>query len=204
MRRANASSLVDASLLRKTVFYAANDLPHSADARQALLTTVMTMTNMASTARCDVNNMTLGALIQVMASSSNASELLQAWRCWHDTARPMRPLRPLCSKFVALANGGAADNGYADEGEFWRSLYDIPASQFEPLLEPLIQDLKPLYLELHAFVRSKLVDFYGPTIVDKKAPIPAHLPGNIWAQNWINLYDIIPGMIPYPSVPGLV
>ncbi len=92
-------------------------------------------------------------------------------------------MRPLYSKFVALANGGAAVNGYADEGEFWRSLYDIPASQFEPLLEPLMEDVKPLYLELHAFVCSKLAVFYGPIIVDKKAPVPAHPLGNMWAQN---------------------
>ena len=40
---------------------------------------------------------------------------LQAWRCWHDTARAMRPLY---SDFVSLANAGAQANGYDDDGQY--------------------------------------------------------------------------------------
>ena len=184
LKRAASASLVDSSLLRQTRMWAATDLPPLARDRQQLLERVKAMENMYSTARCSSNNMTLGALSQVMGSSSKPETLLQSWRCWHDTARPMRSLY---SDFVKLSNAGAAANGFADDGEFWRSFYDMPAAEFGTLAEGLWQEVKPLYVELHAFVRARLAEFYGPNVVDKSAPIPAHLLGNMWAQSWGNL-----------------
>jgi peptidyl-dipeptidase A len=184
LKRAAASSLVDSSLLRQTRMWAASDLPPSYNERQRLLERVKAMENMYSTARCVADGKSLGELSQIMGSSSDAGILLQSWLCWHDTARPMRPLY---SDFVSLANAGAAVNGFADDGEFWRSFYDMPVAEFGPLVEGLWQEVKPLYVELHAYVRARLAEFYGPDIVDKSAPIPAHLLGNMWAQSWGNL-----------------
>jgi peptidyl-dipeptidase A len=185
LKRTAAATLVDSTLLRQTRMWAATDLPPSGSDRQRLLERVKAMENLYSTARCATNNMTLGALSQVMGSSCNADTLLQTWRCWHDTARPMRPL---FSEFVSLANAGAAANGFSDDGQFWRSFYDMPAADFAQLVEGLWQEVKPLYLELHAYVRSRLSEFYGKNVVDASAPIPAHLLGNMWAQSWGNLY----------------
>ena len=184
LKRAAAASLVDSSLLRQTRMWAASDLPPLDSNRQRLLQRVKAMENMYSTARCPTDGKSLGELSQVMASSTDEGALLQSWRCWHDTARPMRPLY---SDFVSLANAGAAANGFADDGEFWRSFYDMPAADFGPLVEGLWQEVKPLYVELHAFVRARLAQFYGANVVDKSAPIPAHLLGNMWAQSWGNL-----------------
>ena len=47
--------------------------------------------------------------------------------------------------------------------------------------------MKPLYVELHAFVRARLAEFYGDAIVNRSKAIPAHLLGNMWAQSWGNL-----------------
>jgi peptidyl-dipeptidase A len=218
LQRAAAASLVDSTLLRQTRMWASTDLPPLESDRQRLLERVKAMENMYSTARCAANNMTLGALSQVMGSSSDADTLLQSWRCWHDTARPMRPLY---REFVSLANAGAAANGFADDGQFWRSFYDMPAADFGQLVESLWHEVKPLYVELHAYVRARLVEFYGEKVVNKSAAIPAHLLGNMWAQSWGNLcvhprstsslsttnniqlrYNIIPGMVPYPDVPS--
>jgi peptidyl-dipeptidase A len=184
LKRTAAASLVDSTLLRQTRMWAATDLPTLSRDRQQLLERVKSMENLYSTARCPANNMTLGALSQLMGSSTNPNTLLQLWRCWHDTARPMRPLY---SDFVTLANAGAAANGFADDGEFWRSFYDMPAADFGALVDSLWQEVKPLYVELHAFVRARLFEFYGPNVVGKSAPIPAHLLGNMWAQSWGNL-----------------
>jgi peptidyl-dipeptidase A len=185
LKRAASASLVDSTLLRQTRMWAATDLPPSANDRQRLLERVKAMENLYSTARCAINNMSLGALSQVMGSSTTADTLLQSWRCWHDTARPMRSFY---SEFVSLANAGAVANGFADDGQFWRSFYDMPAADFGPLVEGLWQEVKPLYVELHAYVRARLAEFYGEKVVDKSAPIPAHLLGNMWAQSWGNLY----------------
>uniref|UniRef100_A0A663F7S2 Angiotensin-converting enzyme n=1 Tax=Aquila chrysaetos chrysaetos TaxID=223781 RepID=A0A663F7S2_AQUCH len=88
--------------------------------------------------------------------------------------------------------------GFEDTGSYWRSWYD--SVSFEDDLEHLYNQLEPLYLNLHAFVRRKLYDYYGPKYINLKGPIPAHLLGNMWAQQWNNIYDL---MVPYPGKPNL-
>jgi peptidyl-dipeptidase A len=57
-------------------------------------------------------------------------------------------------------------------------------------LDRLWEQLRPLYLSLHAYVRSRLHDKYG-AMVPESGPIPAHLLGNLWQQDWSNIYDIV-------------
>ena len=51
--------------------------------------------------------------------------------------------------------------------------------------------MKPLYDSLHAYVRTKLVEKYGPTAVDANGMIPADLLGNPWAQEWGNIFPLV-------------
>src|SRR5690606_5248890 len=44
---------------------------------------------------------------------------------------------------------------------------------------------------LHCHVRAKLGERYGARTVPQDEPIPAHLLGNIWAQDWSNIYDLV-------------
>jgi len=131
----------------------------------------------------DVNDAT-----RVMRSSRDAGELLDAWQGWHSVARPMKAKY---ARFVELTNEGARELGYRDAGALWRSKYDMPADAFENEIDRLWEQVKPLYTALHAYVRSKLTARYGPSIVPPGQPIPAHLLGNIWAQEWANIYDLV-------------
>ena len=54
-----------------------------------------------------------------------------------------------------------------------------------------MEQVRPLYLSLHTYVRAKLVEKYGPNVVPPDGPIPAHLLGNIWAQEWGNVYPLL-------------
>lgn len=54
----------------------------------------------------------------------------------------------------------------------------------------------PLYQQLHGYVRYKLNQYYGNEIVDPHGNIPMHLLGNIWAQQWHEIYDIL---LPYQN-----
>ncbi len=67
-------------------------------------------------------------------------------------------------------------------------------------LEDLWLQLRPLYAELHAYVRRKLREQYGAGVVPADGPIPAHLFGNMWSQSWSNLYDTT---APYPDRPPI-
>lgn len=134
------------------------------------------------------------AIIRLMAGERDYDRLLGAWRGWHDTAAPTRPMY---ERFVELANEGAREIGFVDLGELWKSGYDMPPADFEAEAERLWNQVKPLYEQLHCHVRDKLADHYGEDRVPREGLIPAHLLGNIWAQEWGTLYDLL------EPVPGI-
>jgi len=126
-------------------------------------------------------------LSRILRTSTDAKELLDAWRGWH-TISP--PIRPLFQKYVELGNKGARELGFADMGAMWRARYDMPPDAFTAEMDRLWNQVRPLYLSLHAYVRCKLREKYGD-IVPANGPIPAHLLGNMWAQEWENIYTLV-------------
>src|SRR5690606_5294013 len=92
---------------------------------------------------------------------------------------------------VELTNEGARELGFADVGAMWRSNYDMPADEFAAELDRLWAQVEPLYEALHCHVRARLGERYGADVVPAEGPIPAHLLGNIWAQDWSNIYDLV-------------
>ncbi|XP_023569948.1 angiotensin-converting enzyme isoform X1 [Octodon degus] len=131
-------------------------------------------------------------LTSVMATSRKYEELLWVWKGWRDKVG--RAVLPFFPKYVELTNKAARLNGYADAGDSWRATYETPS--LEQDLEQLFQELQPLYLHLHAYVRRALHRHYGPELINLEGPIPAHLLGNMWAQTWSNIYDLV---VPFPS-----
>jgi peptidyl-dipeptidase A len=129
----------------------------------------------------------LDQLSDILRTSTDPAKLLDAWRGWH-TISP--PIRPLFQKYVELGNKGARELGFADTGAMWRSKYDMPANAFPAEMDRLWEQVKPLYLSLHAYVRWKLREKYGD-LVPASGPIPAHLLGNMWAQEWENIYPLV-------------
>jgi peptidyl-dipeptidase A len=127
-------------------------------------------------------------ITRLMASSSNAGELLDAWRGWHSISPPMRGD---FKRFVELSNQGARELGFKDTGAMWRAKYDMTPDEFSAEVDRLWDQVRPLYLSLHAYVRWKLREKYGAAVIPEKGPIPAHLLGNIWAQDWTNVYKLV-------------
>jgi peptidyl-dipeptidase A len=132
--------------------------------------------------------MDIEAVTRVMATSNNPAELLDAWRGWHRISPPMRKD---FQRFVELANKGARELGFKDTGAMWRSKYDMPADDFAKDVDRLWEQVRPLYVSLHSYVRWKLREKYGADVVPANGPIPAHLLGNIWAQDWSNVYKLV-------------
>ncbi|MDP5146642.1 M2 family metallopeptidase [Shewanella sp. ULN5] len=127
-------------------------------------------------------------LSNLMAESSDPAVLLEAWQGWRDIAKPMRPL---FEREVELANEGARDLGYQDLSELWRSQYDMKPEDFSAELDRLWGQIKPLYDSLHCYVRGELNQKYGDEVAPKTGPIPAHLLGNMWAQQWGTIYNSV-------------
>ena len=131
--------------------------------------------------------MNIDAITRVMANSCDEKELRRVWEGWHTISIPMRADY---ARFVELSNKGAKELGFADTGAMWRSKYDMPPEAFSKELDRLWEQVRPLYLQLHAYVRLKLRQKYGG-VVSETGPIPAHLLGNIWAQDWTNLEPLV-------------
>ncbi|HEX7236931.1 MAG TPA: M2 family metallopeptidase, partial [Gammaproteobacteria bacterium] len=86
---------------------------------------------------------------------------------------------------------GAKELGFADVGALWRAGYDMPPDDFTVEVDRLWSQVKPLYDDLHCYVRGKLNEKYGDDVVPLDKPIRADLLGNMWAQSWGELYDFI-------------
>jgi len=128
------------------------------------------------------------AITRLMRESRDPKLLLAAWRGWHGVGAT---IRKDYERYATLANLGAHDLGYADTGVLWRSKYDMPPDAFGREVDRLWEQVRPLYLALHAYVRRRLRETYGPDVVPASGPIPAHLLGNIWAQEWGNVYPLV-------------
>lgn len=126
-------------------------------------------------------------ITDIMASSRDPQRLREVWEGWHTIAIPMKGDY---ARFVELANKGARELGFADTGAMWRAKYDMPPEAFTRELDRLWEQVRPLYVSLHAYVRMKLRQRYGD-IVPADGPIPAHLLGNIWAQDWSNVAPLV-------------
>lgn len=136
----------------------------------------------------------LGALSAIIADPDASYEAkLDAWSGWRSISRPMRADY---ATFVELGNAGARGVGFTDLGDLWRSSYDMPAWDFEKEVERLWQQVRPLYEQLHCYVRAKLSEKYGADKVSPDGKIPAHLLGNMWAQEWGTIYPMVE---PYPD-----
>ena len=132
--------------------------------------------------------MALGELEEIMAHSREPDELLEAWEGWRTISPPMKDLY---ARQVKLANEGAVELGFDDLGTMWRSAYDMDPADFPGELDRLWDQVQPLYDALHCHVRARLGEKYGTDVVPVDGPIPAQLLGNMWAQSWENIYDIV-------------
>jgi peptidyl-dipeptidase A len=132
-------------------------------------------------------------IVDNVALAATPQQIEAAWNGWHRTSRP---IRADYQRFVDLMNQGARELGYADTGELWRGGYDMSPTEFDAEVERLWGQVKPLYDELHCLVRDKLNAKYGDAVVPKGGLVPAHLLGNMWAQQWSNLYPLLE---PFPG-----
>jgi len=132
--------------------------------------------------------LSLGQMTAKMATSRDYSELLEMWQGWRTISPDMKAL---FTRQAELGNEGAQGLGYPDLGAMWRSNYDMPADEFAQELDRLWGQVKPLYEDLHCYVRTELGATYGEDKVPQDQPIPAHLLGNMWAQSWGNIYDLV-------------
>lgn len=176
------------NLLKQTLTLAAPSDPAKTAELSRLAVGLESTYGSAKYCRKDGECLDLEKLSDLIEESRDPEELLDVWVGWHNTARAMRDDY---GKLVTLANEGARELGYKDTGAMWRSKYDMEPDAFAKEVDRLWNQTKPLYDALHCHVRAKLNEKYGSEIVPLDQPIPAHLLGNMWAQDWDEIYDLV-------------
>jgi peptidyl-dipeptidase A len=124
----------------------------------------------------------------LMGTVRDPEDLKEMWVSWHAVGKPMRQDYV---RMVEIANQGATELGFSDLGAMWRSNYDMSPEEFAALTDKLWGEVKPLYDELHCFTRAKLNAKYGNAVQPRTGPIRADLLGNMWAQEWGSIYDVV-------------
>ncbi|XP_011631849.1 angiotensin-converting enzyme-like [Pogonomyrmex barbatus] len=169
------------------------------DSYKEFETTISQMENIYSTAKiCDYNNKSKCDLAlepeitELLMRSRDPEELKHIWVEWRKASG--EKVKSLYPKYVELANTAARLNNFSDYAAYW--MKDYEADDFPDQIENQWQQLKPLYVQLHAYVRRELRKKYGEDIISKDGPIPAHLLGNTWAQTWANIADFT---VPFPG-----
>lgn len=124
-----------------------------------------------------------------MGTNRDPAKLQEMWTSWHDNVG--KPMKQDYARMVTIANEGAKELGYPDTGAMWRSGYDMPPAQFAATMDRLWGQVKPLYDDVHCFTRTKLNEKYGDAVQPESGPIRADLLGNMWAQEWGNIYELV-------------
>ena len=134
-------------------------------------------------------------LEEMMGSVRDPDRLKEMWVKWRQVPvrrdENGRTMKDDYVDMVAIANEGARELGFEDVGVMWRARYDLPPAEFEAETDRLWSEIRPLYEQLHCHVRAKLNEQYGDEVVPLDQPIRADLLGNMWAQSWGNIYDLV-------------
>ncbi len=164
--------------------------PARAGAADELAQITTKLSSTYSTGRIDYQGaqVSLDELETLMGTVRDPARLEEMWTEWHAVATPMAGDY---AHMVEIANEGAEGLGFPNVGDYWLSNYDMPADQMEHEVERLWGQMQPFYEQLHCFVRARLSARYGETVQSLDQPIRADLLGNMWAQEWGNIADIV-------------
>ncbi|MFZ5717867.1 MAG: M2 family metallopeptidase [Pseudomonadota bacterium] len=174
-------------LLKLYLVAPAPDRPGAAEELAALLTK---LDSTYSTGKFEHKGkpITLNDAEDILKESRDPAELKAVWEGWR-TVSPV--MKPDYAKFAQLSNQGAVSLGFKDTGALWRSNYDMAPDAFATETDRLWKQVEPFYKNLHCYVRARLNEQYGDAVQPKTGPIRADLLGNMWAQQWGNIYDIV-------------
>lgn len=209
---------VESRLSREAARYTDLDLPYEQARKLLILRTMANLTAPADAAKTaelarittslksaygagkycpeDGDCLELEEMENILIDSRDPDRLLDVWQGWRTVSVPMRKD---FERYVEIANEGARELGFADLGALWRSKYDMTPDEFAADVDRIWQQVKPLYEQLHCYVRFKLAERYGEAAVPLDDPIPAHLLGNMWAQDWQHIADLV---LPGDADPG--
>ncbi len=117
----------------------------------------------------------------LLQTNINLGARLDVWKA----SKEIGPaLKPGLVKLRDLRNGVAKELGYADYFALQSASYDTTTEEMLKLQEDFMKELRPLYLQIHTYVKYELAKRYNQPVPKL---IPAHWINNRWAQNWTGI-----------------
>ncbi len=175
------------NLLKGGLVLPAPDRPGAAD-ELSQISTRLDSTYATGKFEFQGKQITLDDASELLAASRNPAETKALYEGWR-TVSPV--MRDDYARLVEIANEGSRDLGYADTGALWRSGYDMDPDAFARETDRLWAQVEPFYKNLHCYVRARLNEKYGDEVQPRTGPIRADLLGNMWSQQWGNIYDVV-------------
>ncbi len=126
----------------------------------------------------------------ILINSNDVDERLAVW----ESSKEVGPgLKDGLRNLQTLRNQVAREMGYSSYFALEVADYGMTVEELMALMDVLVEELRPLYAELHTWVRYKLAERYGQPVPEK---LPAHWLPNRWGQDW-------PGIIQAVDLDGL-
>jgi len=175
------------NLLRLGIVLPAPNRPGAAN-ELADITTRLDSTYSVGKFEFEGRQITLDDANVLIAESRDPAETKALYEGW----RTISPVMAAdYARMVEIANEGSRELGFADTGAMWRAGYDMDPDAFAAETDRLWEQVKPFYENLHCYVRGRLNARYGDAVQPDHGPIRADLLGNMWSQQWGNIYDVV-------------
>lgn len=121
---------------------------------------------------------------QILKNENDLSKRLQAWEASKAVGKTLKDgleaLRQLRNETVQAL-------GYNDYFTYQVSDYGMTTEEMMALNKQLIEEVWPLYRELHTYARYTLAEKYDEDVPDM---IPAHWLPNRWGQDWSEMITV--------------
>lgn len=137
-------------------------------------------------------------LYKILAESTDVNVLSEVWTKWRDATGPK--MRDDYVTYFKMGNKAAKLNSVGDTkfntfDDLW--MFSWETNDLKQQVDQLMTELEPLYKKIHAYVRYHLTQKYGEGVMPADGTIPAHLLGNMWAQQWSNILNTITAINPH-------
>ncbi|MFQ5650935.1 MAG: M2 family metallopeptidase [bacterium] len=128
---------------------------------------------------------TTNELDRILVASRDVDERLAAWESSKEVGKV---LKDGLENLQSLRNQVAREMGYSSFFVLEVADYGMTVEELMALMDNLVEELRPLYSELHTWARHKLAERYNQPVPEK---LPAHWLPNRWGQNWPGIIETV-------------
>lgn len=117
---------------------------------------------------------------------NSSTDLKERQAVWEASKESGKALKAGLIRLRDLRNGVAQELDYPDYFALQVAGYGMTTAEMIKLQDDFMRELRPLYLQLHTWVKHKLAGKYGQPVPKR---IPAHWLNNRWSQEWGGLAE---------------